>query len=373
MNRIALLAWLAVILAIACKQGTAGEPLPTVATKPPAQGAPRSFAMGISSFPPALTQASYDATFALGASVGDVILIQRNVPWEEMLAGHPSGATVASTRRETQLAKQYGLRTFVAIDPTDPAQGRAQPASLPPDLAGAGFADPKVQQAFLTYARYIATNYQPDYLALGVEINSYQRAQPQDFERFVQLYHAAYAGVKSISPKTLVFPTFQLEEMQGLLPVDNPQPAQWFLVNRFLPDLDLFAVSTYPTTAYGSLDQLPPAYFAQIASYTDKPIAITSTGYPSQSSDPAATDAAQQQADYLQRVLDSAQPLSMAFVIWFVSQDPSSASDPALTPLQSMGLRAQDGAAKPAWDLWAATARRPWEPPAPTTTPVATP
>ena len=37
----------------------------------------------------------------------------------------------------------------------------------------------------MTYAHYVATNYHPKYLAFGVEINSYQRAQPLDFEQFV--------------------------------------------------------------------------------------------------------------------------------------------------------------------------------------------
>jgi hypothetical protein len=197
-----------------------------------------------------------------------------------------------------------------------------------------------------------------------VEINSYQRAQPQDFEVFVQLYHAAYAAVKAISPATLVFPTFQLEEMQGLLPLENPQPAQWFLLNRFLPDLDLLAVSTYPSAAYSTIDAVPASYFAQVASYTDKPIAIAGTGYPS----PAG--AAGDQAGYVQRLLDGAQQLSMAFVVWFVSQDPQPGGDASFAPLQSMGLRAADGSAKPAWDIWATAARRPWTPaPSPTKTP----
>jgi hypothetical protein len=358
MNRTALLACAFVLVAGACGRGSSQEPLPTAARSSPL-GPPRSFALGFSSFPPEATQSSYDATFALAASVSDVILIQRTPPWAEMLAGQPSDATVQSTKRETQLARAYGLRLFVAIDPTDSVQGRRQLAGLPADLRGAGFADPKVRQAFITYARYVATNYRPDYLALGVEINSYERANQQDFERFVQVYHEAYAAVKEISPSTQVFTTFQLEEMQGLLPVNNAQPPQWFLIKRFEPELDILAVSTYPSTAYNSLDLLPAAYLAQIANYTNKPIAIAGTGYPSETNGANVPGSPQQQTNYLRRVLDNAQQLAMPFVIWFVSQDPPSASDPSLARLQSMGLRSGDGGRKPAWDLWAAAARRP--------------
>ncbi len=359
MNRILLLVCLALLAAVACGGAAAPQPLPTSAPRPSPQGEPRSFQMGISSLPPELTETSYERTFALAASAGDLILIQRVPPWKEMLSGDLSADTVKSTKREIELARQYGLRLFVAIDPTDPAQGRAQLAGLPSELRGAGFGDDSVRRAFLAYARYVATNYRPDYLALGVEINSYQRANPQDFERFAQLYHEAYRAVKEISPNTLVFPTFQLEELQGLLPADNPQPAQWFLISRFEPDLDLLAVSTYPSTAFGSLDQLPSSYIAQLSSYTHRPIAIAGTGYPSAPGAPNATASEQDQASYLRRLLDSAQQLSMPFVVWFVSQDPTYTSAPPLDRLQSMGLLAQNGSLKQAWQVWETTARRP--------------
>ncbi len=361
MNRIAFLACAFVFVAAACQRSSSQGALPTTA-RPSPQGPPRSFALGFSSFPPEPTQSSYDATFALAASASDVILIQRTPPWAEMLAGQPSAATVQSTKRETQLARAYGLRLFVAIDPTDSAQGRQRLAGLPSDLRDAGFADPKVRQAFITYARYIATNYRPAFLALGVEINSYERANQQDFERFVQVYHEAYAAVKEISPDTLVFTTFQLEEMQGLLPINNAQPPQWFLIKRFEPQLDILAVSTYPSTAYNSLDLLPAAYLAQLSNYTTKPIAIAGTGYPSETTGTNVPGSPQQQTNYLRRVLDNAQQLAMPFVIWFVSQDPPLATDQSLARLQSMGLRSSDGGRKPAWDLWATAARRPYAP-----------
>ncbi len=372
MSRIALLLCLALLAAVACSRTSSDQLLPTIPPRLTPQGEPRSFQMGISSLPPELTEKSYERTFALAAA-GDLILIQRVPPWEEMLSGNLSNDTVQSTRRETELARQFGLRVFVAIDPTDPAQGRAQLAALPPELRGAGFGDANVQRAFIAYASYVAQNYRPDYFALGVEINGYQRANPKDFERFVQLYHEAYRAVKQISPNTLVFPTFQLEELQGLLPTDNPQPAQWFVIDRFEPDLDLLAVSTYPSTAYRSLDQVPPSYLAQLSTYTHRRIAIAGTGYPSAASAPNATPSAADQASYVQRILDSAQQLSMPFVVWFVSQDPTYTSAPPLDQLQSMGLRAQDGSPKPAWQVWKTTARRPLVAPAPTPTPAPEP
>ena len=321
---------------------------------PTSAGPPRSFAMGLSSLPAELTEESYSRAFELAASAGEVIMIQRTPPWEELIAGEVSAETARATQRERQLAEEHGLDLFVAIDPTDVAGDRSELANLPPELRGAGFADEQIRNAFIHYAKYVAENYHPRYLALGVEINSYQHQHPEDFEQFVTLYQQAYDGVKELSPETLVFPIFQLEELQGLLPIDQPYPPQWYLIRRFEPRLDLLAVSSYPGLAFTAPEDVPDSYFAQLRSYTDRPIVIAGTGYAS--GDDANED---QQAAYLRRVLDETQQLSMPLLVWLVGQDPSFTGDVSLGLLQHIGLLRQDGTDKPAWAVWAQAARRP--------------
>jgi hypothetical protein len=313
--------------------------------------------MGLSSLPPQLTQDSYAATFQLVGSAGDVILIQRTPPWPELLSGNLSDSTVETTKREVKLAHDNGLDIFFAIDPTDPATGRSELAGLPSDIANDRFDDERVRHALLTYAGYVATNYHPKYLAFGVEINSYQRAQPEDFEQFVSLYHEAYAAVKDISSSTLMFPTFQLEDIQGYVPVDQGQPPQWYLLNRFEPNLDLLAVSTYPRSVFASVDNLPVEYFTQLRAFTKRPIAIVGTGYPSAPSPDEGSES--EQAKFLLRTLNDAQTLGMALVVWFVSQDPAYTGQPPFDRLQYLGLRRHDGTPKEAWDIWQGASRRP--------------
>jgi hypothetical protein len=344
------------VLGMACQENTpTPAPVATLSFGTP-DIRPRTFQMGLSSLPPELTDASYAATFELIGDAGDVVLIQRTPPWAELLGGSVSPETDAATEREVQLAQENGLDIFVAIDPTDPASGRSDLADLPEDLAGARFGDDRVRDALLTYARYVATSYRPRYLAFGVEINSYQRAQPEDFERFVILYHEVYDAVKEISPDTLVFPTFQLEDMHGFLPVDAPHQPQWYLLNRFGGDLDILAVSSYPRSVFSSVDHLPLDYFTRLEAY-DRPIALVSTGYPSAPEPDEGTEALQ--ASYLLRMLDYAQKLSMSLVVWFVSQDPTFTGDAPYDRLQHLGLRQQDGTPKQAWHIWDVVSRRP--------------
>lgn len=315
--------------------------------------------MGFSSLPPELTEESYASTFELAGRSGEVILIQRTPPWSELLAGKLSSQTERTTERERELAEANGLDLFVAIDPMDVSVGRSAIAGLPDELSGAGFGDEQIREAFLAYARYVAQNYRPRYLALGVEVNSYQHQQPEDFERFVVLYHEAYEAVKEIAPDTIVFPTFQLEELQGLLPQSDPYPQQWYLMNRFEPRLDLLAVSSFPSLVYDDQADIPASYFAQLAAYTSRPIAITGLGFASDSTvEGAAGDLELQQAEFLRRTLDNAQQLSMSLVVWFIGQDPTFTGEPLHDALQNVGLRRQDGTGKEAWAVWQEVARR---------------
>ena len=352
------LALLAIGLALAaCGDVGQGEPTPT--TLP---GPSRSFDMGFSSLPSELPAESYGDTFELAASAGEVILIQRVPPWEALMANglFPSDEVVQTTQRETELAEEHGLELFVAIDPTDASEGRRQLASLPEDRRGAGFADEEVRRAFVQYAQFVALNYQPKYLALGVEINSYEAQNPEDFEQFVTLYHEAYAAVKELSPETLVFPTFQLEELQGLLPADDPRPSQWHLIRQFQPNLDVLAVSTYPGLAFSIPDEIPANHYTRLASYTIGPIGIAGMGYSSGPGRDGLNEGSEaDQATFLSRVLDDAEEMEMTLTIWFVGQDPAFTGETPLDLLQYVGLLRQDGTEKPAWLVWNLFAKRP--------------
>ncbi len=331
------------------------------ADKPLSAGPAREFRMGFSSLPPELTEERYEEIFALAGEFGDLILIHRTPPWEEFLPdGTISDDTIRTTEVERALVEENDLALFLAIDPTDGAAGRSRLAGLPEELMGSGFDDPDVRAAFLAYAKYVALNYQPEYLALGVEMNMYYQHEPDDFDSFVSLYFEAYDAVKEVSPDTLVFPTFQMEELQSLLPTGEIHPPQWHLFRRFEPKLDLLAISTYPSFAFETPADIPPDYYEQLRSYTDRPIVIAEMGYSSAPCREGINDGTEgEQRDFLLQVLLRAEAMEMPFVVWFAGWDPAFATDPPLDLFQHIGLIRADGSKKPSWFVWAQAARRP--------------
>jgi hypothetical protein len=194
--------------------------------------------MGVSSVPQKPSDDAYRDAFKFAATAGEVILIQRVPPWEEFEPGGTiSDRTNRLTRLERDLAHDNGLKLFLAIDPTDPAD-RGRLAALPDDLRGRDFTDNRVRSAFISYAKYLALNYKPTYLALGVEVDMFfNRRGDAAFRSFQSLYFEAYDAVKDVSADTLVFPTFQYENMQALLSLSPPSQPTWALVSRFDPKL----------------------------------------------------------------------------------------------------------------------------------------
>jgi hypothetical protein len=324
-----------------------------------AGGAERTFHLGISSLPSQPTEDSYEEAFKLASQAGEVILIQRAPPWSDFLPGGSiSSRTERLTRLERDLAGDNDLDLFLAIDFTVPGD-RGTFANLPVGKAGKDFSDADIRSAFINYAKYLALNYKPAYLALGVEVDMYFAAKGDGaFRNFLSLYFQAYDEVKSVSKDTLVFPTFQYEEMQGLLRGGSGQLPAWGLVQRFEPKIDMLAVSSFPSFIFSDVQQLPMDYYTGLKDRIDKPLALVSVGWSSTASRPGESGEAAQ-VSYLYRVLSAADDLDAQLLVWYLGRDPLGVSGGPLDQLGTMGLQDQTGAGKSVWRVWLSAADRP--------------
>jgi hypothetical protein len=343
-------------VAAACGGGS-GSPRREVTAGPE-----RSFMMGISTLPRELNGKSYEDTFRLAAEDGEMVLIQRTPPWSDFTPGADiSEETAKTTASEADAVGNRHLKLFFAIDPTDGSTGRDRLAALPPSLNGGNFSSPDVRAAFLSYAQYVALNYKPAYLALGVEMNLYYGKNKDDFENFQSLYTEAYGRVKAASPETQVTVTFQYEDLQGLLPTEKAHFADWDLFRSFNMHTDFAAISTYPSFAFGSVADIPDQYYSQLRAFTQKPIAIAEAGYASATGASGVNNGTEaEQTAFVQRILAEAQNLRSPFLIWFAAWDPAYAKDTAFAVYQHIGLRREDDTPKPAWEGWSQAARRPY-------------
>jgi hypothetical protein len=285
-------------------------------------GEPRPFVMGLSSLPADASGDAYEEAFKLAGRLGEVVLIQRAPPWSDFVPnGSISNRTERLTRLEKDLARRNNLKLFLAVDPTDPAN-RGNLASAPSNLAGKDFSDGAVRSAFISYSKYLALNYKPAYMAVGVEVDLFYAAKGDAaFRNFQSVYFEAYEAIKSESASTKVFPTFQYENMNGILRQESRQPV-WSLVNRFDPKIDMLAVSSFPNSVYPVVSQLPADYYTRLKSRSSLPVALTSVGWSSATrpGDIGAEGVAEQ-TEYLHRLLGQSETIDAQMVIWYLGQD----------------------------------------------------
>ena len=348
-------------LAAACGGGSADDDA-TGAADPATvpSGVGRSFVMGVSSQPVQTSEQAYRDAFEVAEAAGEVVLIQRAPPWSEFVPGGSiSTRTEQLTLLEKDLAEEHALQLFLAVDPTTPGD-RGQLANLPEDLTGAGFTDEDVRAAFVAYAKYLALNYKPAYMALGVEVDMIYRARGDgSFRNFISLYFEAYDAVKSVSADTLVFPTFQYEDMLGLLNTGSPTLPSWSLVNRFEPKIDVLAVTSYPSLVFNSVADVPLDYYTALEDRLQKPVMFASVGWNSRTAESPALDPADSaQVAYLYRVLSAAENLGARALVWYLGRDPE-AMPAGFEPLAHMGLQDAGGNPKSVWHIWLSALARP--------------
>ena len=325
-------------------------------------GEPRAYQLGFSALPAALTDEAYLAAFDFAANFGEVLLIQRPPSWADFLPG----ALLSDDLRDLTITERTAVRErelvlMLALDPFDPAD-RGRLAALPPGFVGEDLDNPDLRQAFIAEARYLALNYRPAYLVLGTEVNAAFERNPSGYEAFVDAYREAYRQVKEASPETLVFVSFQFEQLLGLIPSEPPHVARWELLADFDGVIDYFAITTYPSFAFSVARKVPPLYYSQILDRTDLALAFVSVGYASAPGrEGLNSSTAAEQRRFLQRLFRDADELGAALVIWFTALDPGYATEPPLDLLASIGLRTSDNQPKEAWPTWEETLARPYD------------
>jgi len=298
---------------------------------------------------------------------GDFVLFQNSIPWQDFVAGiDGESQTRTDVRNQMILARLNKLEAVWVVDPLNGLNRRefmGLPAGWQPS-----FANPDVRAAFTNYTLWLVREFRPRYLGLASEINTYADAHPEDFPNYLQLYKQVYALVKAQSPTTQVFVTFQWDDLNNMFATANEGRARlatnWDQVEAFEPQLDLWAISSYPFFVFRTGAEIPADYYARLLTRTTKPLAVAEGGYPSRQTG-AITAKPQDQIDYLNAIHNQ---IGERLTFWvylllndfnieaynnFMRQQGVSTNDlGTLGMFANVGLREMNGTPKPALEIW---------------------
>ena len=296
------------------------------------------------------------------------MLIQQNTAWEDFVNGvGGESQTRTDIVNQVKLAQQNNLEYVFVIDALN-GLNRREFVGLPAGWE-ASFANPNVRSAYKNYALWMVRTFQPRYLGLASEINTYMDAHPDDAPNFISLYSEIYALIKAEAPETKVFVSFQWEDLNNMFPQPEegnrlPYNTNWEQVEAFEPNLDLWVISTYPYFIFNNGKHIPADYYAPLLARTPKPIAIAESGFSSRAVGQLNVSAEDQVA-FLNTVHTQLGP---RLVFWvntllndfnldsYADQMKKDGRNPqdvlALGAFAYTGLRNSDGSPKPALETW---------------------
>jgi hypothetical protein len=362
---LALLMLLLVLLA--CDDDPALKTAPSEQTSTPSRAGSvfdsGRTAYGFFPSPPRPTTNSVVRTLQGMADHADVVLFQEPIPWEDFIdASGGESQKIEEMWEVVAYIEALGMEPIFIVDPLN-GLNRREFQGLPPALAGSDFSTPEVRAAFKNFALRLAREFQPRYLGLASEINTYLDAYPADAENYRSLYRETYAAVKEEFPDTQVFVTFQWDDLNRLDGDGTPYEVKWDQVEAFEPYLDVWAISSYPYFFFETPGDVPEDYYTPLLDRTEKPLAVAESGWTSESVESWRGSPAYQ-SDYLSLLdgqigarLDFWINLIYADLEWKsyrgVLREEGSADDlGTLSYFTYLGLVEADGAPKPALEKW---------------------
>ena len=347
--------------------GAATDPpgtAPGDAAGQPPEGA-RSFALGLAVTPPVLTGEAFIAVLERIPALAEYGLMQREPPWEELLAGVPHDELIE--REYVPLIgrmRELGLGLILLIDPLDPLDRRREPPAL--EAAGRSIVEPEIARMHEQWVLALAERFQPEYLGLAVEINTpASHDRPDLYTAIRDLTNRLAPRLRQITPASELLVTFQVDDAWGHLGAD-PSVDQFALVSEF--DVDLIGLSSYPVFVYESPADIPDDYYQRFADAAGgRPLGQFEGGWGSSGQRLGQRGTPELQAEWLRRteaLLDGVeariwahlQPTDLALDTWDLPPDRTD----TLWSFASMGLLDTAFEPKPVYHEWERMHARPW-------------
>lgn len=308
------------------------------------------------------------------------------IPWDEALASTDHTTYPDNVQGDWYFRKIHtpaGHKVYVAVNPLNGMRfdlaplwnetGDNQPLTGT-DWDGLAFNDPNVKTAYLNYYISVINYFNPDYIAIGVEVNLLRHFTEAEWADYVELHTATYTALKALYPNLPIFVTLTGGDL-----VDEYSQCDHEDQMAALADImdytDYFAISIHPFFAETPGAPIPADMFDRIFALNtgNKPACITETSYPAEELtmsfyDPDIVFAGtpEKQVEYFNLLLNESEQLDLVFVVNFLVRDYDvlwattlGAPEDINKAWRDTGFYDQDGVARPVLDVWKSCLARP--------------
>ncbi len=334
----------------------------------------RTFYLGFTPFPYAISQQAVEFTYEKIASDADIVNhhFDNGVPWVEAENDDPFHINVTNDWQHRKSSTPAGHKVYVSVTPinflrTGLAKYRAaeEDMELPEPWDSYSFNDEPVKKAYLNYCKRIMDFFEPDFFNMAIEANLLYFNDSPLWEDYLELHEFIYTELKLEYPDLPVFCSVVGAHMLPDTFSDNDHLALRTATLQLLEHSDVYAISFYPYLSAYLGNPYPENVFEELFSISDLPLAIAETGYAAQTFSidtefgPLTIVSDQdKQEQYIKDLLKACTKRKARFVINFVLRDYDdlweaigSPTDVAIAWRDS-GLYDEDGNERKALQIW---------------------
>ena len=250
-------------------------------------GTSRQTLFGTSSFPFDRSAEAAVTTQRTARELGDLYVVQLDdgVPWAEALEDKPFPVATERKWRDLLANAPAGRPIYLALEPLDHDRvnlaAASEGSSVPTKLRRAALDDEAMRRAYLNYSRRAVDYFKPTFLNLGVENGELAHRDPGRWPAYERLIKSTMSSLRKDFPKLRQGISFGLQSLMEPETAKRSKPlveASDYLGLSFYPYMsnfhEKFRVRPLPA---------PPGEWREpldwVRAYTNKPIAITETGY----------------------------------------------------------------------------------------------
>jgi hypothetical protein len=329
----------------------------------------RSFYLGFTPFPPVISVQGVSDVYSFIAQHADMVThhLDNGVPWGQSFTNQEYSAHYYEDVARRTRNIPHNHKVYVVITPLNferdgiaSTWGESDNMLTQAPWSDYRLNDENIKTAYLNYARETIKNFNPDYLAIGIEVNMIITKNPLIWNDYLELNRYVYTALKNEYPRLPIFATVQYEFLKGKENDAKPNAElQISGVRELLKHSDYLALSTY---RYGLYHNPMTDNYFDLAKSFNKPIAIAEMGVISQDIKIFGTNVQGTEGDqlsFLKEVFRAANSNNFIFITNFVAIDydealrqlPSSVSEVAKAWAHT-GLQTSQRKSKPALSLW---------------------
>ena len=296
----------------------------------------RSYYLGFTPFPFDITSEAVEYSYNKISSDADIIAqhFDDGIPWQEALDGKDFHQNILNDWQFRKSHTPVGHKVYLAITPINisrdglaPYKGEKGEMPLPPPWDYYKFNNQNIKTAYLNYAKRIINYFNPDYLAIGIEVNLLAASDPTlgKWNAYLELHKFVYTELKKIYPTLPIMVSLTgMDLIDGYTDVNHQ--SQTKVLNDIINYTDYFGLSMHTFLSKFSADIIDSTIFQNIFELSNKPIAICETSYPAQefsifNNSVVFRGSEEKQKKYFELLLSASERYPVKFIINFVIRD----------------------------------------------------